>query len=315
MVLKLPYRNLTVTFANLRGDAKAKQNRWGESILGGALSSPTASLSTDAGAQSLLRGSDDEGLEMNELPPRWVDFITEANDDISQIRQKLSQLQKVQQKKLLKVFGTTDGGRDPDIERLCKDLTTLFKRCEDHISRIQTSGTCSASAPNSDLQLRKNAQTNYATQLQGLSQQYRSIQLDYMQEIRRRRGQTNLFDEPTKVQTKQLTDQGFTAVQLQELERIEVDVNTRTEEIDSVVQSVHDLHNIFKDLSMLVIDQGTILDRIDYNIDQVVTQTTQARTHVLKAEEYQKNSRLTSCVAALVIGIVIMLVLLILKWS
>lgn len=37
----------------------------------------------------------------------------------------------------------------------------------------------------------------------------------------------------------------------------------------AAVKSIEDLSTIFKELAVLVIDQGTILDRIDFNMEQV----------------------------------------------
>jgi syntaxin 16 len=43
----------------------------------------------------------------------------------------------------------------------------------------------------------------------------------------------------------------------------------RDREVRNILQSINDLAQIMKDLSVLVIDQGTIVDRIDYNMEQV----------------------------------------------
>jgi syntaxin 16 len=48
---------------------------------------------------------------------------------------------------------------------------------------------------------------------------------------------------------------------------------TRDTEIQRIAESIEELANIMKHLAGLVIDQGTILDRIDYNMDAAVEHT------------------------------------------
>lgn len=44
----------------------------------------------------------------------------------------------------------------------------------------------------------------------------------------------------------------------------------RDQEIQHIARSIEELSQIFKELAVLVIDQGTVLDRIDFNMEQVV---------------------------------------------
>lgn len=63
--------------------------------------------------------------------------------------------------------------------------------------------------------------------------------------------------------------QGFGESELGMLEDSELDTKAREKEIMHVADSIRDLQTIFKELAVLVIDQGTIIDRIDYNIEKV----------------------------------------------
>ena len=46
------------------------------------------------------------------------------------------------------------------------------------------------------------------------------------------------------------------------------------------MESIHGLHEIYKELSSLVVAQGTILDRIDYNIDRTGDNIKRANSHL-----------------------------------
>ncbi len=68
-------------------------------------------------------------------------------------------------------------------------------------------------------------------------------------------------------------------------------------------------------MAVLVIDQGTILDRIDYNMEQVLEHTKEGLVQLNKAEDHQKNAMSVKCIILLCVLIAIMLGVLILKNS
>lgn len=156
-------------------------------------------------------------------------------------------------------------------------------------------------------------QRNLATQLQALSQQFRQAQKDYMGEIKGRQRGSVWDDGPQKGGGDGAADAGFSDSQLAELDSMEINAEQRSAEICQIASSISDLHTIFKELAVLVIDQGTILDRIDYNIEQVVHQSVEANKQLQKAEKSQKSNRAMKCIMILVIVNLILIGILVVK--
>jgi len=68
----------------------------------------------------------------------------------------------------------------------------------------------------------------------------------------------------------------------------------RSQEIQSLVKSINELADLTNDLRTLVLEQGSILDRIDYNVEHIHVAVKKSEGEVGKANEVSKNS--SSCV-------------------
>ena len=88
-------------------------------------------------------------------------------------------------------------------------------------------------------------------------------------------------------------------------------METREKDVMHIVKSIVDLNQIYKDLSQMVEEQGTILDRIDYNVESTQTKVYEGYKQLQKAERYQRANRKMYCIMILSIFVLFMFILLI----
>ncbi|XP_044498021.1 syntaxin-43-like isoform X1 [Mangifera indica] len=247
------------------------------------------------------------------LPPSWVDVSEEIAANVQRARTKMAELARAHAKALMPSFG--DGKEDQRlIETLTQEITNLLRRSEKRLQLLSASGT------SEDSNVRKNVQRSLATDLQNLSMELRKKQSAYLKRLRQQKeGQDgvdlemNLHGSRSRTEDDDLDDMAFNENQIAKLKKSEAFTAEREREIQQVVESVNELAQIMKDLSVLVIDQGTIVDRIDYNIQNVATTVEEGLKQLQKAERTQKQGGMVMCATVLVIMCFVMLVLLILK--
>ena len=90
-------------------------------------------------------------------------------------------------------------------------------------------------------------------------------------------------------------------------------IKQREQEIEDIAQSIIELADLFRDLQNMVIDQGTMLDRIDYNVESMATDVKEAEKELKTAEGYQKKTTKRKIIFLLLLIIAGMIILLIIK--
>ncbi|GMP63850.1 hypothetical protein CsSME_00025370 [Camellia sinensis var. sinensis] len=321
-------RNRTILYRKYRDALKSVRVPSGSSTSFSSPSSHSGGPVIELSTSSLLNpnrsyaplstedpGASSRGALTAGLPPAWVDVSEEIAANVQRVRVKIGELSKAHAKALMPSFG--DGKEDQcRIEALTQEITGLLKKSEKRLQRL------SAGGPSEDSNIRKNVQRSLATDLQSLSMELRKKQSTYLKRLRQQKEgpepdgvdiEMNLNGNNSRREDDEFDDIGFNEHQMAKLRKSEAFTAEREREIQQVVESVNDLAQIMKDLSVLIIDQGTIVDRIDYNIQNVAASVEEGFKQLQKAERTQKQGGMVKCATILIIMCFVMLVLLILK--
>lgn len=124
-------------------------------------------------------------IEMDLLPPRWVDVQEEVSEHLADIAQKSSELDKLHQKHLLPGFGDEDVRRKDEgtIERLTQDITRSFHDCQKAIQRIEAMVREQVGVTSGEETMAKNIQISLAQRVQESSARFRKKQSTYLRSM------------------------------------------------------------------------------------------------------------------------------------
>lgn len=121
-------------------------------------------------------------------------------------------------------------------------------------------------------------------------------------------GGLNREVELTQSQRQQMRDEEEDSVYA-EIDR------QRDEEINKLVASINGLTALYREMANLVLEQGTLIDRIDYNIDRAADSTQKGVEQLRKAEERQTSRCADRCIQILVGVIIVFAVIMGFKYS
>lgn len=272
-------------------------------------------------------GNGDNNIELIALPPSFLDISEGIDENLDFISKKIDKLNGLYKKNLLPGFNdrTTD---EEEIEKLNYTITTKFYECNNLVKRFESIKR----QPNNklkadDLNMIENMQKNYALKIQQLSSNFRKLQNNYIKFLKK-----DEFEQlPSLNKSNQVIDQSTYNPAIDETEELESYsreaikesssilqqkssindsmIRQREQEITKLAQGVLEVSSIFKEMQNMVIDQGTILDRIDYNLENTKVDLQNASQQLTRASHYQKRTQ--KCKLILLLSLIVFLLFMI----
>ncbi|KAH7309441.1 SNARE domain-containing protein [Stachybotrys elegans] len=277
----------------------------------------------------------DAVIEMDLLPPRWADVSDEVTELLADIATKGQKLDKLHQKHVLPGFNDDEAKKieEAQIESLTQEITKGFHECHRCIQKVEQmvrDSKHSGTITNAEETMAKNIQISLATRVQDASSNFRKKQSTYLKKLRGMGGlgplspgeppsspQPGSYLDPSLQESD--ADRSFSQSTLQaslqhkQLHSNDATIAQREREIEDIAQGIIDLSDLFRDLQTMVIDQGTMLDRIDYNVERMNADVKGAEQELKVASGYQRRTTKRKIILLLILLIAGMFILLLVK--
>ncbi|KAK9365703.1 t-SNARE [Lipomyces kononenkoae] len=259
---------------------------------------------------------EDVAIEMDILPPSWTDASDEVNQILDLIKQKSERLDKLHQEHVLPGFDDRSE-QESVIEHLTTEITEHFHECQRLVKSLET--ILQHSNPTSmQINMSRNMQISLATKVQEVSTLFRKKQSAYLKTLRGNRAASLPLVTSTTYPEDDL-DVSFSQSQIQQSARVvessnDTVIRQREAEITQIAQGIIELADIFKELQTMVIDQGTLLDRIDYNIENMKVHVKAADTELRQAAHYQQRTQKCKIIIFLSLLIFLLMVVIYFKF-
>lgn len=133
-------------------------------------------------------GDGDAVIEMDLLPPRWIDVQDEVTELLGEIARKSVNLEKLHQKHVLPGFDEEDVKREEEavIERITQEITRSFHQCQNAIQKIEKmvkDARNQGGVSKGDETMARNLQISLASRVQEASAGFRKKQSNYLKSM------------------------------------------------------------------------------------------------------------------------------------
>ena len=257
-----------------------------------------------------------EDLSYNLDNSNYVESYKKVNNILDDLLTNFASLKSFQQERIKPKFIDEEIENkkiDKEIDKLTIKMMKKIKFCESLIKVIKNKKTES----NTLLEkVKSNIKLYLITRIQNFSNEFRQNQQQHLKYLKEMGVITytdddNINSSESFFNNKDEENKNFLYTKEDD---INLQIKKRDEDITVLAKSISELSDIFKDLQSVVQEQGTILDRIDYNINLSYENTQQGLNSIKKAEEHQKESCFRNAILLLFLIIFVETILILFKF-
>ena len=258
-----------------------------------------------------------DSIEMKNLPPSIFDISREIDDNLLQIKGKTSELNSLYKKLLITNYNEKQAIENK-IENLNYDITKKFESSYVLIKKFEflqkNHGRLNLDYSNNEISIIESFKKNYALKIQESSLIFRNLQNNYIKFLKDDEDETDtLINDSNNDQFNLIENEeesrNIENYSKQILQQTQIHssnsqfLQAREREISKLAMGILEISTIFKEMESMVIDQGSVLDRIDYNIANTAQDLKSSDKELIKAQGYQK--RTTKCKLIFLLSLVV----------
>ncbi|XP_046385551.1 syntaxin-16 [Ischnura elegans] len=338
-------RNLTEVFILMRNNSLQSRHIYSEQNVSDRMS--LVPLRQTSAQSNLLEAGQ---IEEDCSPPSWANYLEDAHWTLEKVKSKVDQLDKLHREHLNRPSLDDSSEEEKRIESATQEIVRILGGCHNLVMRVRAGGQ---DGTQKERLLSRNAVSAVAGSLQDVTGTFRRKKATYHEKLasREKRARPNfesvsLADDGILSEASWLNsskndsssisgynpyldedsneDRNFMLsghhrqseqAQLYLLEESAREAEEREKNVHEIARAVVDLHGVFKDLATMVADQGTILDRIDYNVEQCQVSVHEGLKQLQSAANYKKRDRKMMCILMLASMTMLLFIILIIVKS
>ena len=262
--------------------------------------------------------AEDEQMEM----PRFYAQVNEIKESNKRVRLFTDEIEKLHKEALSTADSAVSADVSGKIEALMakvNQMTNRTRRTLQEMDAVTRELTVSCPKGSGNLRMRESNHRQLSKSFMDVMRNYQKVQEHYQEKYRAQLQRQYLIVKPraSKAELAELTRdpeamkvQVFAMSVKEDSKKTLSQMKNRLQDMQNIEKSILELNQMFLQMQDLVVSQGEVINRIEYNVDQIEDYTAQAAKNMDSALDSQKAIQKKKWYITLIVAVIIGLVLL-----